>query len=462
MPRVHLGRSSIPRSRTTWCADCRRGRCGRRASTQNSVTSSSACHSAAPVLALEVERIDVLVLLRRVLGVLDRAVGAMAEPLGMLAHPGVIGRALPGEIERDLHARAARASRLNASKSSSVPSAGSIAVCPPAGEPIAQGLPGSSGPAAERVVASLPEAGADRMNRREVDHVEAEVGDARQLGARLAERAAPVARRDRRSAETSRTTRRSVPARDRPRRDAARTPWRASDRRSVAMTAASSPPSATSTRSAGGVESFDRLAPARAARRGRYRWPAPPASRMSQGDPSTSSSDDVLAGRGLDLQIAPPGEEAIDPGDDLILVPPDRVDDEARGPVVGAGRVERHRRFPPPVTTIERRDRGDRRGRTSIVLSACSAISAFPWAVAQHGRDDVVAVGEDAWRVDLDRFAGRALDGEASAIDLGTHGARRRRGARARPGCLARSGLRLVTGDCRLATDMAATTAQRR
>ena len=34
-----------------------------------------------PVVAFEVERVDVLVLLRRILGVLDRAVGPVAEPL---------------------------------------------------------------------------------------------------------------------------------------------------------------------------------------------------------------------------------------------------------------------------------------------------------------------------------------------------------------------------------------------
>ena len=44
-----------------------------------------------PVLGLEVERVDVLVLLRRVFRVLDRAVGPVLEPLGMLARVGVIG-----------------------------------------------------------------------------------------------------------------------------------------------------------------------------------------------------------------------------------------------------------------------------------------------------------------------------------------------------------------------------------
>ena len=55
-----------------------------------------------PLLALELERVDVLVALGRVLGVLDRAVGAVPEPLGVLLHPGVVGRALEGEVEGDL------------------------------------------------------------------------------------------------------------------------------------------------------------------------------------------------------------------------------------------------------------------------------------------------------------------------------------------------------------------------
>ena len=56
----------------------------------------------APVLGLEVDVVDVLVLLGRVLGVLERAVRAAVEPLGMLLQPRVVGRALDREVERDL------------------------------------------------------------------------------------------------------------------------------------------------------------------------------------------------------------------------------------------------------------------------------------------------------------------------------------------------------------------------
>ena len=53
---------------------------------------------------VEIDVDDVLVFLRRVLGEFDRPVGAVLEPLLVLAHPGVVGGALDREIERDLHA----------------------------------------------------------------------------------------------------------------------------------------------------------------------------------------------------------------------------------------------------------------------------------------------------------------------------------------------------------------------
>ncbi len=53
-------------------------------------------------------------------------------------------------------------------KSSSVPNCGWIAVCPPSSDPIAHGLPGSSGPADGRVVLPFAVSASDRMNRREI------------------------------------------------------------------------------------------------------------------------------------------------------------------------------------------------------------------------------------------------------------------------------------------------------
>ena len=52
---------------------------------------------------LPVEVVDVLVALRRVLGVLERPVGSVLEPLRVLAQPRVVGRALERKVERELH-----------------------------------------------------------------------------------------------------------------------------------------------------------------------------------------------------------------------------------------------------------------------------------------------------------------------------------------------------------------------
>src|ERR1700724_778322 len=57
---------------------------------------------------VEIDRVDVLVFLGRILSVLDAAVWPMMEPLRMLAHPWVVGRALDCEIERQLHPQAVR------------------------------------------------------------------------------------------------------------------------------------------------------------------------------------------------------------------------------------------------------------------------------------------------------------------------------------------------------------------
>ena len=54
---------------------------------------------AAPVCGFEVERVDVLIFLWRVFGVLDGAVGTDDEPFGMLFNPGMVWGALEGNVE---------------------------------------------------------------------------------------------------------------------------------------------------------------------------------------------------------------------------------------------------------------------------------------------------------------------------------------------------------------------------
>ena len=65
-------RSPIPRTETAWCADCRRGTSSPRAPHQNRNISRIAVPDARDRIAVEVEVDDVLVFLRRVLGVFDR------------------------------------------------------------------------------------------------------------------------------------------------------------------------------------------------------------------------------------------------------------------------------------------------------------------------------------------------------------------------------------------------------
>src|SRR3972149_8932069 len=54
-----------------------------------------------PVLGFEVEGVDVLVLLRRVLRVLESTVGALPEPRRVVLDPRMIGRSLERDVEGD-------------------------------------------------------------------------------------------------------------------------------------------------------------------------------------------------------------------------------------------------------------------------------------------------------------------------------------------------------------------------
>ena len=133
-----------------------------------------------PLGAVEVEVVDVLVLLRRVLRVLQRPVRPVHEPLGVRVEPGVVGRAVQGEIEREIDPEPPRRPQ-QASKSFTVPSEGSMASCPPSAAPDRPGAPGVAGAGEQRAVAALAGRDADRVDRREVEDVEAELRQARQL-----------------------------------------------------------------------------------------------------------------------------------------------------------------------------------------------------------------------------------------------------------------------------------------
>ncbi|CAI7648245.1 unnamed protein product, partial [Penicillium discolor] len=140
-------------------------------------------------VVVEVQRVDVLVLLRRVLGVRDRAVGEGGEPLRVVAHPGVVGGGLQREVEGDLQSLLPRGPHEGAE----VLRSAEVRV-----DRIVPALRRSDGVRRARVpglgdegvVATLAVGRADGMHGDEVDHVEAHPGDLGQALRCSTERAA--------------------------------------------------------------------------------------------------------------------------------------------------------------------------------------------------------------------------------------------------------------------------------
>ena len=179
-------------------------------STHLSIASSSACHSVAPVRRLPVDVVDVLVALGRVLGVLQGAVGPAVKPLRVLGQPRVVGASTASRSPARCRCRSPPRPPVSERRSSSVPSSAWMASWPPVASPIAHGEPGIAGGRGERVVAPLAVGEPDRVDRRQVDDVEAELGQLRAAAPRR-----PSGRPT--SAGTSHTRRRSGPAAGRPR-----------------------------------------------------------------------------------------------------------------------------------------------------------------------------------------------------------------------------------------------------
>ena len=146
----------------------------------------------APVLAVEVEVVDVLVLLGRVLGVLQRPVGPPVEPLGVLREPRVVGRGVDREVEAELHPVLAqrRDERVEVLPGPQLRVQRVVAAALVADRVRAAGVAGLGD---ERVVAPLAVRVPDRVDGREVQDVEAELGQPRDLLGRAAQ-AAPGAR----------------------------------------------------------------------------------------------------------------------------------------------------------------------------------------------------------------------------------------------------------------------------
>ena len=95
----------------------------------------------------------------------------------VLRDPGMVGRALERDVERDLDALLARASSPAGESPPRVPSSDGCAVWPPSRAADRPRAAESSGGGGERVVAALALDAADGMDRRQVQHVEAHARD---------------------------------------------------------------------------------------------------------------------------------------------------------------------------------------------------------------------------------------------------------------------------------------------
>ncbi len=121
--RAHVAQSAIPRTAAAWCADCRHGRCGRLHRPRTARCRASAYHR--PGMAcrgVEIDVDDVFVFLRRIFGVTHGAVRPPVEPFWVFLDPGMVGRALNGEIKRKFEAVLRARRRAARRKSSIVPS----------------------------------------------------------------------------------------------------------------------------------------------------------------------------------------------------------------------------------------------------------------------------------------------------------------------------------------------------
>ena len=157
-------------------------------SIQNKKTLFSSSHSDCQSSRFEIERIDVLIFLGRIFRILDRAIGPLAKPFGMLAHIRMIGRALKRDIQRQLDPcfSAARTSELKIVERSKLRMNRLVAALFAADSPRAADV--AAGQLRSRCFAFAMRA-PDRMNRRQVKHVESHRCDVRQTRFDIFERA---------------------------------------------------------------------------------------------------------------------------------------------------------------------------------------------------------------------------------------------------------------------------------
>jgi hypothetical protein len=354
----------------------------------------------APVRGLEVEGVDVLVLLGRVLGVLDAAVGTPAEPFRVLADPGVVGRALEGDVERDLQAMFTRALQqaLEVGQGAELVEDGVVSALGRTHRPRAADVVGTR---VERVVAALAPHAPDRVDGREVDDVEAHALHVGQPGLAVGEAAVPAGHTG------GRARKEFVPARAaRPhpldRHRIAGGCARAMDQRVAQVRK-------TLGNAAAGLVQPDALQFGHigASDRRRRQFVGPGQQQAGLG-PATGARGGFLdkcgtAERGhahvvgVDAppEVAAPGQEGVDPGADRIFPAAQLVDAEAGVPAVVAHRQHRRARPRAGAGAAPQQHTGD------DVVTVGQAVGFHPDRVAEHALDRKPAV-VDGWRDALD------------------------------------------------------------
>src|ERR1700730_287395 len=125
---------------------------------------------------VEIDIDDVLVFLGRVLGIFDRTVGPEAEPLRMLAHPGMVRGALDRKIERHLDPEG----RSRIYETTKIRESAELRVdgpMPALGGTDRVGAAGIARLGQGAVVLTFAVDPADRMDGNKIDHVETEPRD---------------------------------------------------------------------------------------------------------------------------------------------------------------------------------------------------------------------------------------------------------------------------------------------
>ena len=237
---------------------------------------------------------------------------------GCSLDPRVVRRGLQREVEGDLEAELAGARRRRRRSPRSVPRSGWIASWPPSCGADRPRRAGVVGPGGQGVVRALAVGRADRVDRRQVEHVEAHRGDGGQPLRRRAEgpgrrSCRPSGRRPRpRSAGRTRTRSRRALARGRRERDRPR----AGDQLAQRVALETSRTSAARPRREPGLRRVRPCRAARRRRRSRTRRPcaaapaAPAAARSNSRAPSSIISSTSMPAGQLDLGGVLPGARA--------------------------------------------------------------------------------------------------------------------------------------------------------